>query len=439
MNRIIFLFFLLFSVNASFSQVVKVDLNWSQTHSHEMEGKVYPLRFIENQGIDNGLPYFFSKTKTNSTHQKVMISDIVTEQIPSTDLTYYKASFVQVAEDFIIEASVTDEAGLPFVVLHAVPIRLRNGVYERIVQFSYQLSPSAPFNQKDFVQNSVMKSGSGIWYKISVEKDGIYKIDKAFLESCGINTTGLNPAHIHIYGNGDGLLPEKNNLPRTDDLAENAIFVQGESDGVFNENDYILFHAWGPHRWSSSETVFPYVQIRNIYSDVSTYFININGNQAPLRIQTEVQNDNPADTTISSYDFRESYENDEVNLVEGGQRWYGELFDVELDRTFNFSIPNLDTAKLDFKLDIASNCPNNTLLNTIKASVNGQNLFTNILPINSKEFSRGEYKFSMINPPSSIALKLSVTRQSPLTLTYLDRIFLSTKKKIGFLWNAIWI
>ena len=225
MNRIIFLFFLLLSVNASFSQVVKVDLNWSQTHSHEVEGKVYPLRFIENQGVDNGLPYFFSKTKTNSTQQKVVISDIVTEQIPSTDLTYYKASFVQVAEDFIIEASVTDEAGLPFLVLHAVPIRLRNGVYERVVQFSYQLSPSVPLNEKDFVQNSVMKSGSGTWYKISVEKDGIYKIDKAFLESCGINTTGLNPAHIHIYGNGDGLLPEKNNLPRTDDLAENAIYV----------------------------------------------------------------------------------------------------------------------------------------------------------------------------------------------------------------------
>ena len=432
MNRIIFLFLLLFTANASFSQVVKVDLKWSETHSHEVEGKVYPLRFIENQGVDNGLPYFFSKTKTNSSQQKVVISDIVTEQIPSSDLTYYKAAFVQVAEDYLIEASVNEEAGLPFVVIHAVPVRLRNGNYERIVQFSYQLSPSLSFNQKDFVQNSAMKSGSGTWYKISVAKDGIYKIDKAFLESCGINTTGLNPAHIHIYGNGDGLLPEKNNVPRTDDLAENAIYIQGESDGVFNDNDYVLFHAWGPHRWSSTETVFPYVQIRNIYSDVSTYFININGNQAPLRIQTEVQNDNPADTTISSYDFRESYENDEVNLVEGGQRWYGELFDVELERIFNFSIPNLDTVKLDFKLDIASNCPNNNLLNTMKASVNGQNLFSNILPINSLDFSRGEYKFSMNNPPSSIALKLSVTRQSPLTLTYLDRIFLSTKRKLVF-------
>jgi len=130
MNRIIFLFLLLFTANASFSQVVKVDLKWSETHSHEVEGKVYPLRFIENQGVDNGLPYFFSKTKTNSSQQKVVISDIVTEQIPSSDLTYYKAAFVQVAEDYLIEASVNEEAGLPFVVIHGVPVRLRNGNYE---------------------------------------------------------------------------------------------------------------------------------------------------------------------------------------------------------------------------------------------------------------------------------------------------------------------
>jgi nucleoside-diphosphate-sugar epimerase len=47
-----------------------------------------------------------------------------------------------------------------------------------------------------------LKDGSGIWYKIAVPKDGIYKIDKAFLESCGILTAGLNPNTINIFGNG---------------------------------------------------------------------------------------------------------------------------------------------------------------------------------------------------------------------------------------------
>jgi hypothetical protein len=432
MYRIIFFLLLLIHSHEAISQVVNIELKWSQIHNNEQDGKVFPIHFIEGQGIDNGIPFYFKKFKASSLQQKVIISNVVTEPIPSSDLTYYKNSFVSIPSDFKFEANVTDESGQSFTVIHAIPVRNIGGKYERVVQFSYQLVTISSSNQKDFVENSVMKSGSGSWYKISVAKDGIYKIDKAFLESCGINTDGLNPAHIHIYGNGDGLIPEKNNLPRTDDLAENALYIQGESDGVFNDNDYILFHAWGPHRWSSSETVFPYLQIRNIYSDVSTYFININGNAAPLRIQEDLQNDTPADSTISSYDFRECYETDLVNLVEGGQRWYGELFDVELERTFNFSIPNIDTEKLDFKLDIAANCPNNNLLNTIKASVNGQDLFTNILPINSMDYSRGEYKFSMNNPPASIPLKLTVSRQSPTTEAYLDRIVLSTKRKLIF-------
>lgn len=432
MNRIIFFLLLFTSAQEAISQIVKIELKWTQVHSFEEDSKVFPVNYLEGQGIDNGIPFYFKKFKTSSLQQKVIISDIVSEPIPSSDLSYYKNSFVSIPSDFNFEANVTDESGQSFAVIHAIPVRNNGGKYERVVQFSYQLLTIPSSNQKDFVENSIMRPGSGSWYKISVAKDGIYKIDKSFLESCGINTDGLNPAHIHIYGNGDGLIPEKNNLPRTDDLAENAIYIQGESDGVFNDNDYVLFHAWGPHRWSSSETVFPFIQIRNIYSDVSTYFININSNVAPLRIQEAVQNDIPADNTISSYDFRDCYENDLVNLVEGGQRWYGELFDVELERTFNFSIPNIDIEKLDFKLDIAANCPNNNLLNTVKASVNGQDLFTNILPINSIDFSRGEYKFSMNNPPTSIPLKLTVSRQSPNTIAYLDRIVLSTKRKLVF-------
>ena len=44
---------------------------------------------------------------------------------------------------------------------------------------------------------------------------------------------------------------------------------------------------------------------------------------------------------ITSYDYRSCYENDLVSLVGGGQRWYGELFDIDLEQTFNFSVPNI--------------------------------------------------------------------------------------------------
>ena len=430
--RIYFSLLLIILLFPVYAQEQTLDFNWTKNHSIELEGKNYAVQYIENQGIDNGIPYYFQKIKTTSVHQTAEITSISSEPIPSADLSYFKKINYVFPAEFNVEAMVTDESGKPFFVIHSNPFRLKNGQHERITQISYRLSPKTAPVQKDFVANSVMMSGSGTWYKISVAKDGIYKIDKSFLESCGINTTGLNPAHIHIYGNGDGLLPEKNNLPRTDDLAENAIFIQGESDGVFNENDYILFYGWGPHRWTKDDVNFDYMQIRHLYSDVSTYFINVNASVPPMRIQNLTQNDLPADTTIQSYDYRDIYESDLTNIIEGGQRWYGELFDVELERTFTFSIPNIDTAKLNIKLDVASNCPTNNALNSIKASVNNQQYFTHVLPVNTQEYSRGEYSFSVQNPPSNVSLKLTVTRQSPSTLTYLDRIVLTTKRKLVF-------
>ena len=82
---------------------------------------------------------------------------------------------------------------------------------------------------------------TGLWrvYKISVINDGIHKIDYDFLSSIGVNVESLNPNHIHIYGNGDGMLPESNSVPRTDDLAQNVI--QRETASKFFDEGITLF------------------------------------------------------------------------------------------------------------------------------------------------------------------------------------------------------
>ncbi|MBK7182191.1 MAG: hypothetical protein IPH89_04275 [Bacteroidetes bacterium] len=98
--------------------------------------------------------------------------------------------------------------------------------------------------------NSVLKTGD--WYKISIYKDGIYKIDHAFLESLGIDMSTLDPRNIRVYGNGGTMLPELNSDPHLDDLVENAIVVNGESDGVFDPSDYVLFYGKSSSKWEYS-------------------------------------------------------------------------------------------------------------------------------------------------------------------------------------------
>jgi hypothetical protein len=225
-------------------------------------------------------------------------------------------------------------------------------------------------------------------------------------------------------------MPELNSVPRTDDLAKNAIYISGESDGSFDDDDFILFYGWGPHRWDPSGTV-EFDQKRNVYSDYSYYFININNNETPLRIQSLSEIPDAATVSIDSYDFRDSYENDLVSLVGGGQRWYGELFDIELEKTINFSIPNIDTNAVKFKTAIATNASSGAGTSQ-KYSVNGLTLLESVLPSTGVDYVRSTKSFSLTNPSTNIPLKISITRNSPSVLTYLDRIIVNTRRKLVF-------
>ncbi|MCD4789249.1 MAG: hypothetical protein K8R37_04555, partial [Bacteroidales bacterium] len=90
-------------------------------------------------------------------------------------------------------------------------------------------------------QNSVLSEGN--WYKIAVEQTGIHQITYDDLVSYGIDPASINPKHVRLYGNGNGMLPEDNNEFRYDDLQENAIYVYGEDDEVFDAGDFILFYG----------------------------------------------------------------------------------------------------------------------------------------------------------------------------------------------------
>ena len=92
-----------------------------------------------------------------------------------------------------------------------------------------------------FATTSVLNSGT--WYKIAVTEDGIYKLDRNFFTNMGLNPAGINPQNIRIYGNGGGMLPFDNGVVRHDDLQENAIYVEGEADGVFDNKTTCCFSA----------------------------------------------------------------------------------------------------------------------------------------------------------------------------------------------------
>ena len=137
--------------------------------------------------------------------------------------------------------------------------------------------------QRVYNAHSILATGN--WYKIAVNKAGIYRMDLNFLAGLGINTANLNSASIRLFGNGGQMLPEANAITRADDLIENAIMVMDGGDGVFNQNDYILFYAAGPDEWVKDSMNQKFSHRKNLYTDSSVYLSILvqMGNELQLR------------------------------------------------------------------------------------------------------------------------------------------------------------
>ncbi|MDP4797532.1 MAG: type IX secretion system sortase PorU [Crocinitomicaceae bacterium] len=417
------------------SQVNSIELSipWMQPQTIVYEGVSLTVPNIKDQTLDSGKPIFYHTEKLKTSNSTLSLKSIVSSPALSEEIAYLSKMGIQVEESLTGEFKVTQAGIENYAVFYILPFIKENGIVRRISNLSFELktTPSSIQVNKDFATSSVLKEGSGTWYKISVKQDGIHKIDKAFLEACGISTSGLNPSHINIYGNGDGKLPELNSIYRSDDLAKNAIYIEGDSDGTFDDSDYILFYGWGPHRWFANGTTF-YNQERNVYSDVSVYFINVNSSDTPLRISNLSSVVTPETDTVTSYSYSDVHEVDQVSLVKGGQRWYGELFDTELERAFPFVVPNiLSTTPANFKVSIGTNARSSAGTQQVY-SVNGIQIDASVLPSVSADWARSEKSLNHSSPSSNLAFKVSITRNTPNVLTYLDRIVLNARRSLVF-------
>jgi flagellar hook assembly protein FlgD len=432
--KFLFSFSLLIFPVISFSQSSVIELNWTDLLEGTWNNQTYKAPTINGIPLDIAAPNYYYAQKVKSTGNATLQN---ATYVPASleEINFLSQFNINIPESLKYDLKITKAAQENFISFSCCPFMNQEGIIQKLISFSVDYTPQNQnlAYEKDFVTNSVLKEGSGFWYKIAVPKDGVYKIDKAFLTSIGVDVSTLSPNHLHIYGNGDGMLPEENWINRTDDLAQNAITIVGGADGVFNDQDYVLFYGSGPHRWYANGTV-EFDQKRNAYSDKSYYFININPNTLPLYIQNSVDDGLPASTVISEYNYRDVYEVDTKSLVGGGQRWYGDLFDVELEKSFSFYIPDLiPNEPIVFKTAIATNALSSAGTSQ-KYYCNGT-LLTNVaLPVISYDYVRSNKTHIYSNPSSSsLDFKISITRDSPTTLTYLDRILVNTKRNLTFL------
>lgn len=187
------------------------------------------------------------------------------------------------------------------------------------------------------ISNSVFSSGE--WFKFYVEKSGVYKLSKSFIQSLGMDVNNINPKKIKIFGNGGRMVPLMNNVEYPFDVQENAIQVIGEDDGSFDAQDYILFYAEGVDTYNKESDTH-----LNLYSDRSYYYITTKGFEDGKRMNTIVEPVQAPVLSVTEFDDYQFYEKDLENFARLGRKWFGEQFNIKNEQTFSFSFPNLVTS-----------------------------------------------------------------------------------------------
>ena len=332
--RIIVAILLLFNVHV-FAQK-NIEIHWST-----------PVKTIDNTWsthfdgcvLMNNLPVYQS-SPVNKYIDKVEILNVEYGVLTKGEIDKIPSDFFQ--EEIIPDIIHGKSQGKWMSSFSFVPLRKHEGKWEKLLSFDikYHENPGplqTTTDHYDWKTTSIFQSGT--WYKIAVANDGIHKIDYNYIETqIGVDPSTLDPTRFKIYGNGGTILPQKNSETWFDDPDENAIYVHGEDDHVFNQSDYILFYAQGCTSWELSDSTF--IHTKNPYSDTAYYFLNLTSTGNGKRI-TNVPNETGASTTITYFDDYVVYESDENNVVHSGRNWYGHKFDFELNQTYAFSIQGI--------------------------------------------------------------------------------------------------
>ncbi len=189
---------------------------------------------------------------------------------------------------------------------------------------------------KDSYSSSSVLS-SGLWFKIAVTTEGVYKIDYSKLRQLGLTYPG-NPK---IYGNNAGLLSYYNDDPKPDDLNELPISLNKGSDGIFNEGDYLLFFVQGTGRWKYNQNLKSFDFIKHNYSDTAFYFLT----SAPTPGKSILPATEPAQASnfsSSSADALFAMDPDDKNLIKSGREWYHPISVMHVDPGFTDVLTNED-------------------------------------------------------------------------------------------------
>ncbi len=427
MKKIITTLFLIISIIGFTQNSGKINLNWTLNSNIPFENFEFKTPFFQMENFE-------LKLSEKQILFNLILQDVgyaKEKSLNISNLTYETITLSQLGDldvNLISESNKSELINLEgrdnfSTLIKLNPIVKEGTSYKIIKSFDYSFDFENPSKisrrPPSSISNSVLASGS--WYRFYIQKSGVYLINKTFLKQLGIPIENIDPRNLRIYGNGGRMLPLKNSTFYPNDLTENAIQVVGETDGVFNDNDAILFYGEGVDNWSEENLTFG-----NLYEDKSYYYVNYDLGEGK-RIQEMNQPSGSPVVTFTTFDDEIFKEVDLINIGKVGRRWYGESFKINNIQNFNFNIPNIVAgSQISLRVAVAAKSSIDT---NFKLEANNVNI--GALSISKSDVFNLLDSNNTIGASDNINIKLTYNNLGvPTSEGYLDYISLTSKRNL---------
>lgn len=431
MKKILLFLISVYSI-AVFSQQKKFELQWKDYKTIASENFAFQVPSFNPENfsfsIDNGLQFVAQWDVSRLVNESsITITQVSYAPISKAALKDLNLKSIPNKLTYRLTNSIAREKRSAYLMVSPI-VKDAQGNYKKVLSFhiKYLFSANNINNVSNrVITNSVLRSGE--WRRFYVEKSGVYKLSKSFLNSIGVNTNNIDPRNIKLYGNGGRMIPYANAEPYPIDIQENAIRVVGENDGVFNNEDYILFYAEGPLGFQAESNTNI-----NCYTDKTYYYINVSPDQGK-RVQPFIQPTGSVDLEINDFQDYQFHEKDEYSLVQVGRRWFGDKFDIETNKTFEFEFPDIISSKpVKFNIYVASD---SSQPSSMEVNVNG-NLVSNLNLLGATEpnlATEAFYSGDITVSSPTIAVNLNYNNGGNPSITgYLDYISLEATRALNF-------
>ena len=442
MKRILIFSLLFFIILYTFGQkrTLNRKITWDSpktiSHYYQLSQKNInktEFLFFENANYynhENFYPYYFELIKVNSPYVEVKVTNIKYEKLTGKEQAILKYKN-QIPENISYESKISYKRKQTYIQLNILPLRNNrlNGQIEKVVSFNIEIIPKpdvvrASLKTKSFISESVLKNGT--WVKIRLNQNGIYKISYSELIDMGF----ANPGNLKVYGNSSGMLPILNTEPCQDDLTQNPIYFDKESDG----SDYVIFYAKGPDKWQYDTTDNFYYLTKHFYSNYNYFFLTTEvGSLSTVNSIT-----NPVGSAIETHTtFTDilHHEIEQENLLESGQLWFGEHFDITTNYSFEFEFPNLiKSSPVRLKTALAARSSANTTFNITSGSqtiANPEIAAVNMSSYTSTYAIRNIAEGNFTSSNDNFSISINYNKSSSSSEGWLDYITLNAERQLS--------